>query len=133
MNRLLSISPDFGEALAAIYRSAFTGLKRYFCFLATLGTNRGVHLARFPAAGAHSLGFPCLPTGRAPLGFVGVAFRPEKFLVFSAEVERGAAIGTLDRLILKTHRMTSSLTYFSWSSGHPILRKMLGDLEKSTK
>jgi hypothetical protein len=33
----------------------------------------------------------------------------EELLVFSAEGERGTAIGALDRLVLKTHGMTSSL------------------------
>jgi len=107
---LLLVSPDFIEALAAIYRSAFTGFKRYFCILATLGANCGEHLA-YPvaAAGTVSLGLPSLSTGRAPLGFIGVAFGLEELLFFSTEGKRGSTIGTLEFLVLKTQRMTSFL------------------------
>jgi len=94
VNRILSISPDFGEALAAIYRSTLTGLKGYFRFLAALGTNRGVHLTRFHAAGTHSLGFPCLPAGGAPLRLVGVTLGLEELLLRSGEGERSPTIGT---------------------------------------
>lgn len=92
---LIAISPDFVKTFAAIDRSAFAGLKGYFCFLAALGANRGIHLAGSHAAGAHSLGFPCLSAGRATLGLIGVTLRLKELLLRSGEGKRGAAIGTL--------------------------------------
>jgi len=47
-------------------------------------------------------------------------------MLHSAEGEVRPAIGTLDRLVLKTHWMTSSLVKLSLSSGHPILGKIWG-------
>jgi hypothetical protein len=108
---LLLVSSDFVEALAAVDRSAFTGFKRYFRILATLGANRGEHLACAvaAAAGTVSLGLPCLTAGRASLGFIGVAFGLEELLFLSSEGERSSTIGTLKLLVLKTQRMTSFL------------------------
>jgi len=44
----------------------------------------------------------------ATLGLIGKAFRFEELLFPSAKSEGSSTIGTLDRLFLKTHRMTSS-------------------------
>ncbi len=55
------------------------------------------------------------------LRLIGKTFRLEELLFPSAEGEGSSTIGTLDRLVLKTHWMTSSLRNFSWSLGHPIL------------
>ena len=87
LERLIPVSFDFVETIAAIYRSAFTRLKRYFRIFAALGANRGVHLAGFHAAGAHSFGFPCLPAGGAALGLVGVTLGLEELLLRSGEGE----------------------------------------------
>ena len=78
---LASASPDFVETLAAIDRSAFAGLKGYFCCFAALGANRRVHLAGSRAAAARALGFPRLPAGRAPLGLVGVTLGLKELLL----------------------------------------------------
>ena len=51
----------------------------------------------------------CLAAFRTALRLVGIAFGQEKLLVFSAEIKGCSAIGTLDRLILKTYWMTSAL------------------------
>jgi hypothetical protein len=57
----------------------------------------------------------------ATLRLIGKAFGLEELLFPSAESEGSSTIGTLDRLVLETHWMTSYLWNFSWSSGHPIL------------
>jgi hypothetical protein len=105
----LPVGPDFTEALAAIDRSAFTGFKRYFCILATLGTNCGEHLARPIAAGTVSLCLPGLSAGGASLGLIGVAFGLEELLLLGTEGESGSTIGTLELLVLESQRMTSFL------------------------
>jgi hypothetical protein len=91
--RLGSVSSDFVETLAAIYRSAFTGFKRYFGFFAALGTNCGEHLAHSGAA--HALGLPCLSAGGASFGLVGVTLGLEKFLFSGRENKLVSAVGTL--------------------------------------
>jgi hypothetical protein len=106
---LLTTGPHFGEALAAIDGTAFAGLKGDFSVFTALGADRRVHLAGLAAAGAVTLSFPGLPTGRAPFGFVGVAFGLEELLLGGAEGKRRPAIGTLECLILKSQRMTSFL------------------------
>ena len=61
------------EAVAAVYGSAVTRLKRYFAFATALRTHRGVHLTRLIAIRISSLR-PAIPaTGGAPFGLVGVA------------------------------------------------------------
>jgi hypothetical protein len=105
---LRAVRSDFAEALAAVYRTAFAGLKGYFGFFAALGADRWVHLARL-AAGAVTLGFPGLPAVRAPLGLIGVALGLEELLFRGAERERSSAISTRKGLVLKSQRMTSFL------------------------
>ncbi len=78
---LISVSPDFVETLAAIDRSAFTRLEGYFRFLTALGANRGVHLAGFRAAGAHSFVFPGLTAGGATFRLVSVTLGLKEFLL----------------------------------------------------
>jgi hypothetical protein len=90
------------ETLAAIDRSAFTGLKGYFGLFATFGANRGVHLAGSPA-GARALGFPVLSAGWAAFGFVSVTLGLEELLLGGSEGERGPTIGTLKCFVLKSH------------------------------
>jgi hypothetical protein len=99
---LTSASPDFVETLAAIDRSAFAGLKRYFRIFAALGANRGVHLAG-PHAATHALGFPCLSAGGAALGLVGVTLGLKELLLRCGKGERSPTIGTLKCLVLKNH------------------------------
>ena len=65
--------------------------------------------------------FPFLATWGTTLRLVSIASWRKLFLFLSAESEGSPTIGTLDRLVLKTHWMTPSLRNFSWSSGHPIL------------
>ena len=111
----------FAVAVATVHRSVFTRLKRYFRILATLGTYRGKHLPLWSITiTAASLAFqlPCLPTFGTTLGLVGVASQLEKLLVLSGEGKGVSAIGTLERLVLEIHRMTSSLFIWleTWSS-----------------
>jgi hypothetical protein len=84
MTALLAVRSDFAEALAAVYRAAFTGFEGDFGFFAALGANSGVHLASF-AAGTVSLSFPGLPAVRAALGLIGIALGLEELLLCSAE------------------------------------------------
>jgi hypothetical protein len=93
MTVLLAVRPDFAEALAAVYRTAFTGLEGDFGFFAALGADSGVHLAR-SATGAVALGFPGLPAVRTALGLIGVAFGLEELLLRSSEGKRSSAIST---------------------------------------
>ena len=110
----LSYRSDFAIAIAAVNRPITAGLERYFSFLATLGTDYGKHLAGSPITAApETLAFPCLTARRTAFGLVGVSSGLKKLLLFRA-VDKGlATIGTLDRLVLKTHWTTSSLWYFS--------------------
>tara|TARA_B100000315_G_C14425895_1_gene517822 strand:+ start:555 stop:866 length:312 start_codon:yes stop_codon:yes gene_type:complete len=98
--------------------------KGYFRFLATLVTYHGEHLALGSVAVATTtttvaFRFPGLTAGRTALGLVGVAFGLEKFLFLNGKGEFGPAIGTLESLFFKAHRVTSSLLIvgLSWSSG----------------
>jgi hypothetical protein len=102
----------FCVALAAIYRPAFTWLKRHFSFLATLGTYRGEHLSLGSVAIATAvitLCFPCLAARWTTLRLVGIASGLEELLFFYAESKGSPTIRTLNRLLLKSQGMTSSL------------------------
>jgi len=57
-----------------------------------------------------SLGFSAL---RTTPGLVGQTFGRKKLLFPGREIEDSSAIGTLDRLVLKTHWMTSYLLNLS--------------------
>ena len=106
----LSAGASFIETLATIYRSAFTGLERYFRILSTFSTDYGVHLAgSVTTTGSVTLVLSRLPAGRASFGFIGVSLGLEELLFFSTESKGGTAIGTLECFILKTQRMTSFL------------------------
>ena len=115
--------PYFTVAITAVHRSALTGFKRYFSFLATLGAHCREHLAsRGIAAAIITIAvvavsvlscFPSLTALGATLGLVGIASRLELFLFLSAKGKSIPAIGTFECLILKTHWMTSSLLNFS--------------------
>jgi hypothetical protein len=105
---LLAVRPDFAEALAAVYRTAFTRFEGNFGFFAALGADSGVHLAR-SATGTVALSFPGLPAVRAAFGLIGVAFGLEELLFRSTEGKRSSAIGTLKCFVLKSQRMTSFL------------------------
>ena len=104
---------DFIVAVAAIDWSALSRLEGDFGFLATLSTYCGEHLAPRPVAAiatrAVPFRLPCLTTGWATLGLVGVAFSGKEFLLFGAEGEGSPTIRTLKRLVFKAQRMTSSL------------------------
>jgi hypothetical protein len=110
----LSYRSDLAIAIAAVNRPITTGLERYFSFLATLSTDYAKHLAGSPVTAApEALGLPCLAARRTALGLIGVSSGLKKLLLFCT-VDKGlATIGTLDRLVLKTHWTTSSLWYFS--------------------
>ncbi len=108
----LSAQFDFSVALATIHWSTLTGLERYFGFLTALGAYCREHLASGPVAVAIisvTLCFPCFAACGTALGLVSIAFSLEELLFLSAEGEGSPTIGTLERLVLKTHQMTSSL------------------------
>jgi hypothetical protein len=108
----LPVRANLAIAITAINRFITTGLEGDFGALTTFGTGGWEHLARgSKAAIPVALRLPCLSALRASLGFVGVAFGLEEFLVLSREGKAGSTIGTLQGFILKTHGMTSSLLY----------------------
>ena len=96
------------------------------CFV-TRGTDSGIHLPSplitiaIVIIWTTALLFPSSSALRTALGLIGKPLGMEELLLASAESEGSPTIGTLDRLVLKTHWMISSLRNFSWSSGHPIL------------
>ena len=103
--------PDFAVAIATINRPIATRFKGDFGFLAALCAGRGKHLALPPpvAAAPITLRLPCLAARGTALWLVDIAPGLEKLLLLSAEGEGSHTIGTLERLVLETHWMTSSL------------------------
>jgi len=99
--------PHSAEALAAVYGSTIARLKRYFALATTLCTYSGKHLPRLVAFGIGSLGSAVAAARRAPLGVVRIALGGEELLLFDSEDELGAAVCTLQRLVNKSHWMTS--------------------------
>jgi hypothetical protein len=100
----------FTVAVAAVYRFARAGFKRYLGVFAALGTFCGEHLSRGAVAtgttvtaAIATLGLLGLATRWAALWLVGVAFGLVEFLLFSGEVEGSPTIGTAKCLILETH------------------------------
>jgi hypothetical protein len=57
--------------------------------------------------------FPSSSALRTALGLISEPFAGKEFLLASAESEGSPTVRTLERLILKTHWMTSSLLNFS--------------------
>jgi hypothetical protein len=97
---------DFPVAIAAIYRSIPSWLKWYFSVFPALSAYNREHLAWLAvtvATTSIALLLPGLTARRATLGLIGIATRLEELLFFRAEDELGAAIGTLERLVLKSH------------------------------
>jgi len=115
--------PYFTVAINAVNRPVTMRFKRYFSFLATLGA----HCRELLASGGIAVViitiaivavsvlscFPSLTAFGATPRLIGKAFRLEELLFPSAESEGSPTIGTLDRLVLKVHWMTSSLLNFS--------------------
>jgi hypothetical protein len=94
------------KAVPAVYRLIAARLEGDFGLFATLCADCGVHL---PRAAAHTaavgvtLGPSILAASLATLGLIGIALGREELLLFSGKGERFSAIGTLERLLLKTH------------------------------
>ena len=106
----LSGRSDFSVAITTVHWLITARFKRYFGVFATLGACSGEHLAwGSVTATSVALGLPCLAARWTALWLISVAFRLEELLLFSAEGEGSPTIGTLERFVLKTHRMTSSL------------------------
>jgi hypothetical protein len=107
----LSTGSAFTVAIATVHRFVTAGFKGYLGILATLGAYCREHLALGSVTRAIipiTLRFlPCLSTRGAALGLIGVASGLEKLLLFNAEGKGSPAIGTLERLVLKTHGMIS--------------------------
>ena len=108
----LSSQAGLSVTVAAIYRSAFAGLERDFSVLATLSTYCREHLPLRPVA-ITTISIAFALSGLAACGtalrLVSKAFGLEEFLFLGAERKGSSAIGTLEKLVLKTHWMTSSL------------------------
>ena len=100
-------------AAAAIHRPTFSRLEGYLRLSATLSTYRGEHLAIGPTTTAiattGTLPSSRLTAGWASFGLVGVPLFGEELLLFGAEGNTCAAIGTLQRLVIKGHEMTASI------------------------
>jgi hypothetical protein len=112
VNPALSAGSGFTVAIATVDRPVPAWFKGYLSILTALGTFYREHLTLLSITRATVsvlLCFPCLAARGAALGLISVALRLEELLVLSAEGEGSPAIGTLDRLVLKTHWMTSSL------------------------
>ena len=102
----------FTVTIATVYWLVPARFKRYLGILAALGTFYREHLPLGSVTRATvsiTLCFSCLAARGAAPGLIGIAFRLEKLLLLSAEGKGSPAIGTLDRLVLKTHWMTSFL------------------------
>jgi hypothetical protein len=109
----LSGRSDFSVAIAAIDRPAARRLKRHFGVFAALGAYGRKHLAWQPIAVTTTslpICLPCLSARGAALGLIGIALGLEELLFLSGEAEVGSAIGTVERLFLKAHWMTSFLS-----------------------
>jgi hypothetical protein len=108
----LPVGADFSVTITAINRFITARLEGDFGALTAFGTGGREHLTGSSEATISiALRLPRLPALRASLGFVGIAFGLEEFLIFNREGEAGSTVGTLQGFILKTHGMTSSLLY----------------------
>jgi hypothetical protein len=99
---ILSRCSDLIVAIATIYRSITTRFKGYFGVPTTLGTLYREHLTTTTSSGV-AVGFPCLAACGTALWLIGITFSLEKLLFISAKGEVGAAIGTSELFVLKTH------------------------------
>ena len=119
----------FSVAITTVNRLITAWFKRYFGIFATIGTCHRKHLASGPVAAGTAviaatapLRLPCLAARGTAFWLINIAFGLEKLLFLSAESEGSPTIGTLERLVLKTHWITSSLLIVGQSLGHPILK-----------
>ena len=119
---MLSAQLYLAVAIAAVYGSVFARLKRHLGVFAALGAYYGEHLPLGPVAVIPVTAcLPCPATRRTALGLIGIAFRSEELLLFSAEGKSSPAISALKWFVLKIHWMTSSLLLLARSFGHPTL------------
>ena len=122
----LSARSYFTVAVTAIHWSVFAWLKRDFRILTTLGTNRGEHLTRRPitvSTASVALWLPCFTARGTTFWLISIAFGLEKLLFLNAKRKGSPTIGTLERLLFKTHWMTSSLYYLVRVLATQYLRK----------
>ena len=111
----LSTQSDFAVAIATIDWPAIGRLKRHLGLFAAIGAYGRKHLAWKPVAVTTisiPLCLPCLSAWRTALGLISIALGLKELLFLSGEAEVSPTIGTLDRFVLKTHWMTSSLIRF---------------------
>jgi hypothetical protein len=115
IKQALCAQSDFSVAIAAIDRPAIGRLKRHFGLFAAVGACGRKHLARPVAVASVSIALRLsyLPAWGTALGLISIALDLIELLFPSGEAEVGPTIGTLDRFVLKTHWMTSSLLNFS--------------------
>ncbi len=119
-------------AIAAINGSVFTGFKGNFRIRAALSANYGEHLPGRPvsvsAAAAAAVAISLLLPGPATLltapGLILKTTRCVKLLLTGCKCEILSTISTLERFILKTHWMTSSLKYLVRVRAIQYLREM---------
>jgi hypothetical protein len=101
---------DFAIAVAAVDRFVASRLERYFGALAAFGAHCWEHLTPGPVAVVSvPFCFSCLTAFRAAFGLVSIAFGSKELLVLGTEGKSGSALDALERLVLITHWMTSSL------------------------
>jgi hypothetical protein len=92
------------KAIPAIDWPVATGLERDLGLFSALGANRRIHLAR--AAAIHTaepLSPTILTAGRAALGFIGITFSREEFLLFYREGERFSTIAAGQSFFCVSH------------------------------
>ena len=106
----LATQSDFTEVAAVISQPAIGKGKRHFGVFAALGACGRRRLAWEPVAVATTSMLLCLPRLSArgtALGLISIALGLKELLFPSGEAEVSPTIGTLNRLVLKTHWMTS--------------------------
>ena len=114
LNPVLSAQSDFAVAIATVNRSITAGFEGDLGVFTALGTCCRKHLAlESIVATSMTLWFPCLAARGTALRLINIASGLEELLFLSAEGEGSPTIGTLERFVLKTHWMISSLSNFS--------------------
>lgn len=108
----LSTYFDFIVAFTAVNRSAVTWFKGYPGISATFGASRREHRAvGIVVATTDMLCLPYRAAWLTSFGIISVSSGLKIFLFRGCESELCFAIATQERLVLKTHRMTSFSKY----------------------
>jgi hypothetical protein len=99
---ILSRCSDLIVAIAAINGSVAARFKGYFGVFAT---GCALYREHLPVTTGFSITvrLPCLAACGTSFWLIGIAFSLEKFLFIRTKGEWGAAIGTVELFVLKTH------------------------------